>query len=112
MTALRELIEAVESDDLDGAVLISALSPSLGYDEAIEVGISARLSFNGSLDAAESLHEALLPGWRWEGYDQDGWCVWLSGDANNPFRAEATKPSRAWLLAILRAYEAQQEGKG
>ena len=63
------------------------------------------LAFNGSLDAAKALHEAVLP-------EQSiriekrvgGWVVWL----DNPFQGINDNPARAWLLAIISALIAQE----
>lgn len=83
----------------------------------------ADLAYFGSLDAAKALHDALLPGWWWavgtcrvsddarvspEGDDSvtpDGreWCDVTDVDMRPP-----GNPARAWLLAILKAYRAQQ----
>lgn len=58
-------------------------------------------AYHGSLDAALSLHEALLPG-------QD-WCIAPSASyAGNGFTAKSSTPARAWLLSILRAYRSVQ----
>ena len=61
-------------------------------------------AFNGSLDAAKALHDAVLPGYEW-----------LLGKSNAkvfPYNdtadiagsyGMASDPARAWLIAILRA---------
>jgi hypothetical protein len=95
--------------------------------DAYDVGIIGRHwsyafnAFNGSLDAAKALHEAVLG----DGYVSDGykWCMWGSGkvsvwhvikgwhhvgDVPDPSH-HATSPARAWLLAILRALHAQEQ---
>lgn len=87
-------------------------------------------AFNGSLDAALRLHEALLPEWRMglrshdaiEGNGFAAWVTspdyrtvcWTAGDQDtittlSGLRAtgDADKPARAFLLAILRALQAQ-----
>lgn len=76
-------------------------------------------AFHGSLDAAKSLHEAVIP--------NEGWHVeWVAKYPSLAFKpaamrasvgwasqhvAYATTPARAWLLAILRALIAQGDGK-
>jgi hypothetical protein len=77
-------------------------------------------AFNGSLDAAKALHEAVLPGWAvhrvgsrhggvWEAdlmqLDADGW-----HNAETCMRSKVwnADPARAWLLAILDALIAQE----
>ena len=105
MSDLRKLIEAVEV----GEFLLDAMpSP---YET------TAYRAFGGSLDAAKALHEALLPGWEWHSMSRNG--VSLRGAwVENPGDAEASgyewqderikgQPARAWLLAILKAYEAR-----
>jgi len=62
-------------------------------------------AFNGSLDAAKALHEAVLPGCAWfieSAYRGDAPTAAIEGhgisvDASND------NPARAWLIAILRA---------
>lgn len=66
-----------------------------------------RYAYNGSLDAAKDLHDALLPGWK----------VTTIIDARSHVCVESVShtgcalsdnPARAWLLAILRALIAQE----
>ena len=77
-------------------------------------------AFNGSLDAAKELHDALLPGWRFKieqheivahGDDFTA-CVWPNDYSRREqvFRpsGEAPTAARAWLLAILNALDAQR----
>lgn len=105
MTALDKLIDAVEAgDDL----------PEIGHGywqflPAPACILSARVYHDGSLDAALALHEALLPGWRW---DLDAGCnagVWNSCDLLPAIAGEADTPARAWLLAVLKAYRSIQD---
>jgi len=62
-------------------------------------------AFNGSLDAAKALHDAVLPGVSWGvGDARAGVYVaggYLSVEADD-------NPARAWLLAILEALIAQE----
>ena len=66
-------------------------------------------TYKGSLDAAKALHDALLPG--------KSWTVCPGGAgvdySRHDYRAEADNdnPARAWLIAILRALEAQEGGE-
>ena len=62
-------------------------------------------AYNGSLDAAKALHEAVLPGWGYE----------ICNGAEVTLRQYSKKiifknvcPARAWLLAILEALIAQE----
>ena len=101
--ALRKLIEAVESQEKGGAKWCDlALGPSNG-GRALD-------AYRGSLDAAKALHEALLPGHpaiiELEGIAQ---VSWFKGSWKELSDAEVEgNPSRAWLIAILKAYEAHQ----
>jgi hypothetical protein len=63
-------------------------------------------SFDGSLDAARALHEAVLPGWWWQvtvGVHHT--TAKVQGDimSGQYAEADADTPARAWLLAILEA---------
>jgi len=70
--------------------------------------ILAFAAFNGSLDAAKALHEAVLPDYGW-GAGSWGARVWLYSDCahwdgSNRQEVEMVNASaRAWLLAIIRA---------
>ena len=69
-------------------------------------------AFNGSLDAAKALHDAVLPGWKFGMHElQPGIyrayvCKW-SPLRPMPTTYDAADPARAWLIAILRALIAQ-----
>lgn len=121
--SLRELIKAVERGDEDAvekaARAIRSASLDRGEVSWIDVHGVAK-AFNGSLDAAKALHDALLPGWRVANIGQrygahddphDAWRVWLVApnylDTCVQEDAIAITPARAWLLAILRAMEAE-----
>lgn len=114
--ALRALIAKVEAGwppDIDTPYMrpyISALGA--GWKSGL-----AEKANRGSLDAAMSLHEALLPG--------EGWHVeWMAKYPTLAFKpaafcasvgwgtrhaAYADTPARAWLLAILKAKLAEVE---
>lgn len=70
------------------------------------------LAFNGSLDAAKALHEAVLPEWGWLINGFRSWVtVWAEGDRTSDANFNATcinNPARAWLLAILSALIAME----
>ena len=120
MTDLDKLIAAVEAgtatDDAIGSVFSPNDIPSWHLNQL------ARNAFDGSLDAALRLHEALLPGWvarhTWGGplvklptaapipythvfrprmSEEDD----PLGESSSGYRGD--NPARAWLLAILRA---------
>lgn len=75
-------------------------------------------AFNGYLDAAKALHEALLPGWNLSNLVQGDsrekpWWVELRRGYHTSFDlcrdGKADNPARAWLIAILRANLAELE---
>ena len=76
-----------------------------------EAALHFHSAYSGSLDAANALHEAVLPGFWWlrSGFvmtvtnDNTGWGNGIYGRARDD-----TNPARAWLLAILRALHAQE----
>lgn len=69
-------------------------------------------AMEGSLDAAKALHEALLPGWRvsiGHGEDDAIEATVFLNTAGSFMSASDEIMSRAWLIAILKAYRAQQQ---
>lgn len=61
-------------------------------------------AFNGSLDAAKALHEAVLPEWDWDVASSNAAAVFHGRALSGPYEMTAAlTPARAWLLAILRA---------
>ena len=89
---LRKLIEAVEAGEtLTMASVIR--SPVVKWSSVVLA------AFDGSVDAAIALCEALLPGWQW-GRLRGRMFVERDGTA---FGARAPNPARALLLAVLRA---------
>ncbi|MFG6591242.1 hypothetical protein [Sulfitobacter sp. 1A12157] len=111
--ALDDLIAAVEAGTVDGK-----FSPL--YERAIypitqnmdEVYLTSD-AYNGSLDAALALHNAVLPTWDWRAEENVNGYVSHIGPAREEFMPSTMAVSlesaaRAWLLAILRA---MKEGK-
>jgi hypothetical protein len=114
--SLDKLIEAVQAGTLPQPIFHGSASQQGHW--AYETGLCAGqrrwvfLAYNGSLDAAHSLQQGLLPGWTRSvdatapdlGIDVDMWppskepCV----------SATSFNEARAWLLAILRAKEGDQ----
>lgn len=70
-------------------------------------------AFDGSLDAAKALHEAVLPGWGWHiRQDGDGCyasCLYPKHSLVTPGSGESDNPARAWLIATLKALAAQED---
>ena len=98
------LIEAVEAGH-EGMALIRACPDGTSYEH---VGLIVSAS-TGSLDAALSLHEALLPGRPCSvtlGGEYGASAHYAPTWETLSLTCSAQTPSRAWLLAILRAYRA------
>ena len=106
-TALDELINAVEAGE--PFANIDFYTPLDCLNDDFDLGLTARSAYNGSLDAAKALHDALLPGW-W--YVIDHRMCSVSDMFDGPFFSQDThdSPTRAWLLAVLRAYRAKIGG--
>ena len=60
-------------------------------------------AYNGSLDAAKALHEAVLPDHRARIDVGKKYRAWIITPDNEKFDAYSTNPARAWLIAILKA---------
>jgi len=112
--ALRALIEAVEA--AGWGVTDWRNFQDIPAGNSLTPGpILAHRAYQGSLDAAKALHEALLGAERY-GYGIGPWGarVWIYSslpDWDRSVRQEVdlvNNPARAWLIAILKAYEAQQ----
>ena len=119
LQALRALIEAVEAAGWGVTDWRNFQDIPVG-NSGIPGPILAHRAYQGSLDAAKMLHGQLLPGWpknlnfteHASGYYC---CIFgpLPDDAGKwdfapKSEARAKTTARAWLIAILKAYEAQQ----
>ncbi len=124
MTKLEHLIalrDAVKAGDIDQADMVSrgmcSAARDVGHYENLSPLSIEKIILRGSLDAALALHNAVLPGWAWKRVVHPGpiasvgvWSpprfVWghtaLEADGNT---------ARAWLIAILEAMIAMEEGK-
>jgi len=63
---------------------------------------------NGSLDAAQALHKAVLGDrWIWDGDDRNNAVLKIYGEKfilrRDPVSVRSTSPARAWLIAIIKA---------
>jgi hypothetical protein len=99
--AIAALIEAIDAGWLE----FLAADSAIGHKNAQ----LAEGAFLGSLDEARSLHEVLLPGWHrliW-GSKSFAASVQDTQYPNSKAGGRAKTESRAWLLAILRAYASQ-----
>lgn len=106
---LRGLIDGVEI----GNEAAAKLNARKAYPEhAPDMG----RAYNGSLDAAKRLHDALLPGWAWMMGNKGTATVippehvFAKRGTVGPTCRVDDNPARAWLLAILRALDDQREG--
>ena len=100
--ALADLIAKVEAGEWDCNLPNKGVA-GLGSAKRFRLAVCA---YNGSLDAASALHEAVLPGWAFV-IGPAAVHLWRNEDYGDPFCApyegKSDNPARAWLLAILRA---------
>ncbi|WP_283177599.1 hypothetical protein [Gemmobacter sp. 24YEA27] len=112
--ALDDLIAAVEAGALPEAIFhgCSVVSGHWAYKTGLtaEQRNSVFLAYNGSLDAAKALHEALLSKDCHFNLmeDEDAGGYQAEVYLNRWIYAGLSCPARAWLLAILRAYRGMQ----
>ena len=111
LVRLRDAVRAGEipASDLDAFVLCFGLSTT---------GNDAHMAYRGLLDAARSLHDAVLPPANQYTVDEGPsgcgchiviWPNGLSGDLQLEFKGYDVTPARAWLGAILDALIAQED---
>lgn len=103
LTRLAEKVEAGTATDAD----FDATWPRAMNGEHHH----AKTAYNGSLDAAMALHDAVLPGWRWGLHEPRPLLFRANVSPYSalrpmPYTAEHTDPARVWLIAILRALAA------
>lgn len=109
--ALKELAEKVEAGDHIAAhAFVNAFyNREVGRVNsalANEQGKEAIRAYNGSLDAAHSLHKAIIPDWVWQVEETiEGWRCVVESPMNVKFQSVANFDSaaRSWLLAIIKA---------
>ena len=105
--ALEALLEKVKAGTLTGADC--CISPMMGWFAHSEHDIIK--SYWGDMNAAKALHDAALPGWGWEIYDEGCARVWPRPLGDAVFKDGINeKQARAWLIAILSAL-IEQEGE-
>lgn len=107
LEALEFLAAAISSGDWGVEASKAARISGSGMDDTMWS------AYCGSLDAARELHNAVLPGWRWEVGTNNLHMgpIGSVGNGQRTFAACATDPARAWLLAILRAMIAEERDK-
>jgi len=98
--ALQKLLQCVELGDLTRVSGDDVYNGFASHRQAFFVG-----TFNGSLDTAKALHEAVLPGWAFAigvSFAE----VWKTNRV--AYSAEILDhPARAWLTAIIKALIAE-----
>jgi hypothetical protein len=102
--ALRDKVKA-------GGIEPYAQAEFTGAIEGEYSHVRARDAYNGSLDAAKALHDAVLPQLYWNLAEWDGaWTAQIPISASKKYEATSEhSPARAWLLAILEALIAQEQ---
>ena len=105
--SLGKLIKSVEAGTATRTQIEELAVQAFGLsDLCIDIGSAyARKDLNAAL----AVHDALLPGWAWTVDAGDGASVDNRGDVGPTYSGDIPgKPSRSWLLAILRAKEGDQ----
>jgi hypothetical protein len=110
--ALQDLLAKIEAggviEYLDTLTMVRSWRSPLAYSNITEYIEGA---CNGSLDAAKSLHDAVLPDWAWStAIDAHNERWFVVGD-NVDYETDEIYhiiPSRAWLIAIIKALIAQE----
>ena len=106
---LDDLIKAVEAGEATRTEIEELATAVFGLS-IMSVNIGSAYA-RKDLNAANAVHDALLPGWEWNIDAGDGAYVENRGDFGVPCPADIPgMPARAWLLAIFKAKQA--EGRG
>ena len=103
MTDMDKLIAAVEAGTMhDGHVMRASI--------VVQWGGLVVAAFDGSLDAAIALHDALMPGWDYciDYVQRVKPLAYVQDEGGPTFDGEADNPARSWLLAILKAVNARE----
>ena len=96
LTALKELTEKIEAGKIGYS---SGEFKALGFP-CMSRGLA---SYNGSLDAAHSLHKAVLPNWAWAEMRLSTRPKVTLGFDEIEAEGQDKSLARAWLLAIIKA---------
>lgn len=115
LEALKELEAVVVANEEDTGVdvFIAAFSKISEVSDSVTWG--AISAYNGSVDAAKTLREAVLPGWVWSFPYPEMAMLRIPSDKNAsatiPFTVNGMNniPSRAWLIFIIRALISESE---
>ena len=110
--ALQDLLDAAMAGDLTHVSGDDIYKAFGSHRQALFIG-----AYNGSLDAAKALHDAVLPDEGWEVYRTSKYPGMIPGSSQHEFaakvgwgtthRGEANNPARAWLCVILKALIAE-----
>ena len=108
MTELDKLIESVEHGALPESVFhgCSVIRGHWAYTTGLDYmqRKNVYMAYNGSLDAAMALHEALLPNCMWQRQPTGQFNIFDRDADEIGYGFCEGNPARAWLLAILRAH--------
>lgn len=110
--ALTELLAKVEAGGEighhDTIPLVRAWRSPLEY---FDITYELEAAYNGSLDAALALHNAVLGGWTWQKMP-DGTIHLMCQDTFRTASGHTNhNPARAWLIAIIKALIAQEDAQ-
>ena len=106
--ALTDLLEKVEAGDARPHQVFNAFDTPCQDMALQQRAEDAKNAYNGSLDAAKALHEAVLPEWD---HGHDGSIAWVKQkDKCTSYRHDAQNgfTARAWLIAIIKALIAEE----
>jgi hypothetical protein len=105
MTALQKLLAKVESNwaPADDEVVLRSWHNAFGHNW---IAVKAYEAYNGSLDAAKALHDAVLPGYVMT--IPENYKVVVSNSFSQWHVGEGKDHARAWLIAILKVLIAQE----
>ena len=106
MTALQELLAKVEAGGIKTGRFLLLMRSVFPYHDII-----AHEAYNGSLDAAKALHEAVLGvGFNYSIHkDSASVMTWAHTVEGKTITANNRNPARAWLIAIIEALIAQEK---
>ena len=94
--ALDELIEAVDACEDKITFKIPTYLRYLRH--------KIFFSSEGDLDTTKTLHDILVPGWKWVVSEDSAVLFKKQSDDGVQVSASADTPARAWLIAMLKAY--------
>jgi hypothetical protein len=110
LEALKDLKANVEAGEWAGrpAAVLWPFGRIMDNNWLHEYGLAFK-AYEGSLDAALALHEAVLPGWKWCRFaNSDSIGVISPAPGHECWSYADPIPARAWLLAILTALISQE----